>query len=132
MSEDNVEIVRRIYDEWGRGNFRAGAELFDRYTLFVVRPDVPEAGAYRGPEEIGNFMKGFLVAWEKMVVKGEEFVAAGDSVIVAVHQQATGKGSGASVENHYFQVWTFRGGAVVRIENFVNRFEALEAAGLSE
>jgi hypothetical protein len=28
MSRENVEIVRAIYEEWGKGNFRAGGEQF--------------------------------------------------------------------------------------------------------
>jgi hypothetical protein len=37
MSEENVEVLRRIYGEWGRGNFREGAELYDPQVLLVVR-----------------------------------------------------------------------------------------------
>ncbi|HEY3192754.1 MAG TPA: hypothetical protein VGJ61_08230, partial [Solirubrobacterales bacterium] len=39
MSQENVEIVRRIYGEWGRGNFREGAELYDPHVLLVVRQE---------------------------------------------------------------------------------------------
>lgn len=132
MSEKNVEIVRRIYDEWGRGNFRAGSELLDPYATLVLRSDFPEAGGHHGPEEIRGYMQRFLDAWEKVVIKGEEFTAAGDSVVVAAHQIATGRGSGAPVEMRYFQVWTFRGNVVLRIESIAERSDALEAAGLSE
>lgn len=131
MSEENEKIVQRIYDEWGRGNFRAGTELFDPHTLLVLRPGFPEAGAYRGPEEIGGYMRGFLEAWDNLVITGENFIAAGDSVVVGVNQQGTGKESGAPVELRYFQVWSFRGGTVLRMESIFERAEALEAAGLS-
>ena len=45
MSQENVEVVRRVYDEWGRGNFREGAELYDPHVLLVLRP---EFGLLRG------------------------------------------------------------------------------------
>jgi ketosteroid isomerase-like protein len=131
MSQENVEIVRRIYREWGRGNFREGAELFDPHTVLVLRPPFPEAGEYRGPEEIRGYMLGFLEAWDSAVIKGVDFTAAGDSVLVDVHQQATGIESGIPVDHRYFQVWTFRGDTVVRIESISERREAREAAGLS-
>jgi ketosteroid isomerase-like protein len=131
MPEESVEtIVRRIYDEWGRGNFRAGPELFGPDTLLVLRPGFPESGAYRGPEEIRGYMQGFLAPWDDAVIAAESFIAEGDSVVVGVHQRATGKGSGAPVEFRYFQVWTFRGGTVHRIESIRERSDALEAAGL--
>jgi ketosteroid isomerase-like protein len=132
MSDENLEIVRGIFDEWGRGNFRAGTERFDPYSTLVLRPELPEAGGHHGPEAIRAYMERFLGAWEKVVIKGEEFIAAGDSVFVAVHQVATGKGSGATVEMRYFQLWTLRGGVVLRVESIPERSDALEAAGLSE
>ena len=52
MSQQYVETVRRIYDRWGRGDFRAGTELYDPEALLVLRPEFPESGTYRGPEEI--------------------------------------------------------------------------------
>jgi ketosteroid isomerase-like protein len=132
MSEENVEIVRGILDEWGRGNFRAGTERFDPYSTLVLRAEFPEAGGYHGPEEIRAYMQRFLGAWEKVAIKGEEFIDAGDSVVVGVHQVATGKGSGAPVDMRYFQVWSLRGGVVLRMESIFERSEALEADGLSE
>ncbi len=132
MSQEKVEIVRRIFDEWGRGNFRAGTELFDPHTLLVLREGFPDAGAYHGPEQIDRYMRGFLEAWDKLVIEGEEFIAAGDSVVVGVHQQGTGKDSGIPVELRYFQVWSFRGDTVLRLESIFERADALQAAGLRE
>lgn len=131
MSQKNVETVRRIYERWARGDFRAGAELYDPYVLLVLRPEFPEAGTYCGPEEIGRYMReDFLADFEAARIAGEEFVEAGDSVVVRVNQQATGPESGAPVAMRYYQLWTFRGGSVVRIESIKTRTDALAAAGL--
>ena len=46
MSQENVENVRQIYERWGRGDFRAGQEIYDPYVLLVLRPEFPEPGAY--------------------------------------------------------------------------------------
>jgi ketosteroid isomerase-like protein len=132
MSQERVDTVRRIYARWGRGDFRAGAELYDPYVLLVLRPDFPDARAYLGPDEIRRYMReDFLADWEGAVIVGEEFLDAGDSVVVRVNQQATGPGSGASVALRYYQVWTFRGTSVIRIESIKEREDALRAAGLS-
>ena len=132
MTEEHLETMRRIYGEWGRGNFREGTELFDPHTVLVLRAPLPEAGIYRGPEEIRRYMQGFLETWDEVVLEGESFVAVGENVVVGVHQQATGTESGVPVEMRYFQVWSFRGGTVRRIESIHERSEALEAAGLSQ
>jgi ketosteroid isomerase-like protein len=127
-----VEIVRQIYERWGRGDFRAGVELFDPHVLLVLSLDFPDAGAYVGAEEIGRYMReDFLADLEGAVIAGEEFLDAGDSVVVRVSQQGTGKGSGVPVAIGYYQVWTFRGQSVIRIESIRGRAEALEAVGLA-
>jgi ketosteroid isomerase-like protein len=133
MSQTNVEIVRRIYERWGRGDFRAGTELYDPYVLLVLRPEFPDARAYCGPDEIRKYMRqDFLADLQGAVIVGEEFLDAGDSVVVRVNQQATGPGSGAPVAIRYYQIWTFRGRSVIRIESIRGREEALDAAGLRD
>jgi ketosteroid isomerase-like protein len=111
-------------------NFRAGTEVLDRETVLVLRSPLPEAGTYRGAEEIRGYMLGFLETWDEAVIEGENFTAVGDNVVVGVHQRATGIESGIPVEMRYFQVWTFRGATVLRIESIRERGEAFDAAGL--
>jgi ketosteroid isomerase-like protein len=134
MSQENVEVVRGIYREWGRGNFREGTELFDRHVLLVVRPEFSLAsgeGVYCGPDEVARYMREiFLPEWEDLVIAGDEFVDAGDSVVVHVHQHGTGRQSRAFGELRYFQVWTFRGTSVIRIESVMERADALKTAGV--
>jgi len=133
MSQENVEIVRAIYDEWGRGNLRAGVAHFDPRVMFIPIGGVPDTkNLYLGVEGIGEFMRAWLRAWTDFSIAAEEFTEAGDSVVVAQRQWAEGKASGAPVEMGFFAVWTFRGRAVIRIEHFKDRAEALEAAGLSK
>jgi ketosteroid isomerase-like protein len=132
MSHENVEAVRAIYAEWGRGNFRAGNDLYDTHVVLVIRDGFPEAGVYVGRDEIRAYMREFLADWTAAVIVAEEILAAGDTVIVAVHQKATGSGSGVPIDMRYWQAWTFRGGVVIRLESIRERSEALEAAGLRE
>jgi ketosteroid isomerase-like protein len=133
MSREKVAVVRKVYERWGRGDFRAGVDLYDPHVLLVLRPEFPEAGVYRGLDEIRKYMReDFLKDFESAEIVGEEFLEAGDSVIVRVHQRATGPGSGAPVGMRYYQVWTFRGSSVIRIESVRTRGEALAEVGLAE
>jgi ketosteroid isomerase-like protein len=43
MARDQVEALRAVYDEWARGNFRAGQDLWDPDVVFSLRPEFPDA-----------------------------------------------------------------------------------------
>jgi ketosteroid isomerase-like protein len=132
MSQENVEVVRDIYERWREGDFRTSVDVLDPLVLFVLRPEFPDAGTYLGRERIAEYMRGFLEPWSRITIEAEDITDAGDSVVVAVRQAGVGEESGAATELRYFQVWSFRGRKVIRLENFRERAEALEAAGLSE
>jgi ketosteroid isomerase-like protein len=132
MSGENIAALRAVYEEWAKGNFRAGVELFDPQILMVQGREFPDGGSYLGPDGVRQFMRAFLEAWEKVTIAADELIEAGDTVVAAVVQSATGKGSGAVPGAiRYFQVWTFRGGRVIRLDVIRERADALEAAGIT-
>ena len=131
MSGTRVDTVRAIYERWGRGEFAAGVELYDPNVLLVLNPEFPDPGTYLGLEAIGDYMRRqFLSDLDDAAISGEEFIEAGDSVVVRVNQIATGPESGARVPIVYYQAWTFRGDSVIRIESIRERGDALSAVGL--
>ena len=52
----------------------------------------------------------------------------GDALLVSAHQRGHGSGSGIAVSKPVFQLYTLGNGIIVRLEDFVDRAEALEAA----
>ena len=132
MSEENVEALRPIYDEWAKGNLRAGLDLLDPHIVYINRPGLFVTGTCYGLEEMQQWMREFLQQWERYEAHATEFIPNGDTVVVAFRQLATGSGSGAASEMDTFAVWTFRGDKAIRLEKMADRAEALEAAGLSE
>jgi uncharacterized protein len=132
MSDEDVDAVRRIYEQWAEGNFRAGVDLYDPHILLVQGQELPESGTYLGLDGVRDYMATFLEAWERVTIEAEEIFAAGDSVIAKVVQRAIGKGSGTPAELKYLQVWSFRGGRVIRLDVIRDREEALKAVGLSK
>ena len=133
MSQENIEAVRAVYEEWGNGNFRAGIDLYDPKVMLVQSAEFPEPGSYLGLKGIGQYMRTFLEAWEKLTIEAEDLVDVGDSVVAAVVQRGIGKGSGAApAELRYFHVWSFRAGSVIRLDVLRDRAAAFEAAGVRE
>ena len=132
MSEDNVEVLRPVYEEWAKGNLRAGLDLLDPHIVYINRPGLLETGTCYGLEEMQQWMREFLKQWDGYQAHATEFIPCGDTVVVAFRQVAVGTGSGVAGEMTTFAVWTFRGSKVIRLEKMADRREALEAAGVSE
>ena len=133
MSQENVELVRRTYAEWERGNMSAGVDLFAPGIVFEsFMPDSPERVVAHGRDEVEAFMREWLGQWRDYRLIGDEFREVGqDQVFVAGRQAATGRQSGVAVENLISSLWTFREGKVIHLL-FERGRDALEAAGLSE
>ena len=72
-------------------------------------------------------------AWEEGAETTlEEVIGHGDRVFVKVRFQGRGRASGVEVDTRLYEVYTLRDGKVLRIDEYEDRAEALEAAGLSE
>jgi ketosteroid isomerase-like protein len=65
-------------------------------------------------------------------VQVHELVDAGEQVLASVTFRGRGKQSGVETTWSLWQLWTTRNGKLVRGQGFINREEALEAAGMGE
>jgi ketosteroid isomerase-like protein len=155
MSQENVEIVRRLYEEgeaayYGRiealheanesGDFSefmaATEEMID--PDFVLRPAAdspfPEAGTgeWRGREGFLRFVAGQAEGFEAMSLEPEEFIDAGDRVVVPLRFGGQARYTGLEVKFAVVHVVTIRDRKLARLDVYMSRAEALEAAGLRE
>ena len=126
MSQENVEIVRRIYAAWLAGTSARG--FMDPEIEYVNPPDAVETGTLRGPESFGLVRD----AYDDVEVRPERFVDAGDDVVVVATLSGTSRGAGVPIEREQGYVWTVRDGKAIRFRWFSTPREALAAAGLSE
>jgi ketosteroid isomerase-like protein len=95
--------------------------------------DLPGAALTgRGREVVERFCREFWGTWANYSAAPQEFIDAGDHVVVEVHEHGEGKGSGVPFKAVHLQVWTLRGRRLVRWRLFADRAEALEAVGLRE
>jgi ketosteroid isomerase-like protein len=134
MAEENVEIVRRIYERW----LRDDASLFeDIHEDIELHPD-PAADwvgvneTYRGHEGLKRYMAQVYEAFEDYRPEVEDFVATGDKVVTLAIEHGTGRASGAVVESRRTaHVWTLSAGKASRLDLYLDRAPALEATGLA-
>jgi ketosteroid isomerase-like protein len=131
MSEENVEATRVAYEQSARGDlsplFAAVTDDFE----FVTAAEMPDAGTYRG-QEARDWVRTYIETFEGYTQEATEIIDAGDKVVAAILQRGRPRGSDTPVESRWWQVLTFREGAVARVQMFAQESDALEAAGLSE
>ena len=133
MSEENVELVRATFDARRRGDPIPRSEYFAPEVEFHEDPRLPEAGIYRGVEEVLGYWGQFIENFDEFMIDPEDFVdIGGDRVLVLLIITTRGRGSSATVTMPIAWIFTVRDSLVTRIEAFADRNEALEAAGLSE
>jgi ketosteroid isomerase-like protein len=132
MSEENVERVQRAWQAFNLGDLDGFLEGAAPDCEFHEDSAFPDAGTYRGLEEIRAYIVQFQEHMAEQRFEVEEIRDLGDRVLAFMHEQASGATSGVDVELRPVFLYTFRGPAVIRVDAFLDREQALEAAGLSE
>ncbi len=130
MSQENVEIVRHIYE----------AGLMDRdpqELMKLATPDVEyvnppyavEPGVRRGLAAVARAMRAFGEVWESSRHELRQVYDFGDVVVVAVSWYVRGRGSEREIVNEEAHTWTLREGRIARFEWGQDLAKALEVAG---
>jgi len=133
MSQENVEIGRRILDAYNRRDKAAYFALCDPELEWVPPAEWPEAAPVRGREAVWHFIVELDEPWERGVYELVEVIDVTDDKIVAqLRRKVRGKTSGLDAEFERWNLVTFRHGKQLRSEWFAGRADALAAAGLRE
>ena len=134
MSQENVQIIRVLIDAFNRRDYTAVLDAIDPEVEWHPPPDIPNAAVAIGRDAlIANFQDWFG-AWEDYRTVPEEILdGSDDTVVMCARESARGKGSGIEMRSRrVFGVFQLRDGKVVRQQAYLDRAEALRAAGLSD
>src|SRR4051794_20228303 len=139
MSATNLELAERGYAAinaaYEQNSVEPLAELADEVWaedgVIVTRGLLfPETGEWRGPEGILRFTAQQMEAFERMWIEPLEYIESGEMIVVALRLGGTARHTGIQMEFDIFHLLEFRNGQAVRLEPFLERGEALRAAGL--
>jgi ketosteroid isomerase-like protein len=142
MSAENVELIRRVYERFNRLGRLDPAEV-DAAEMVpevwnnldpefeLVQPDyLPDASIFHGADGAQRFLRTIADIWIEVRWEPEEFVDAGDAVLVRARLVGLARRGGAPFETDETGVWRFRDGRIVRLEGFRDYGEARAAVGL--
>ena len=124
MSQENIEVVRRFL------------LLEVEEALTYADPDIvwnpAEESATQGHDAVRASLVRWKSEWDRYEMLPEEFEETGDRVVVAVSFRARGRARGIEVDARLYDVYTLRDGKIIRMDQFTQRSEALQAAGLQD
>jgi ketosteroid isomerase-like protein len=131
VSSGNIEIVRGAYEAFNHKGREAMLEFlhteieWDESDLPARRP-----GVYRGHEGIIRLLDENATLWENICIAIDDVVEGDDDRVIAfIRAKGRGRNTGVDVELPSAQVWTIRDGKAVHVRLYLDREEALHAAG---
>jgi ketosteroid isomerase-like protein len=132
MSQENLEVVERLFRAFNRRDMPAFLDLLDPDVEWVPILAILEGRVYRGHVEVQQWVEDLAVDWEFFEVHYEELRDLGDRVLIFGHWRARGRASGVESEQPATWLYDIKADKVVRLQTFTDRAEALEAVGLEE
>jgi len=131
MSEENVEIVRRVY-ETSSATRRLDPAVVDE-NVEVDASQIGGGTVTRGRDEAEKTLRDYWETFEEFSIELEELIHADEGRVVTLSRHGGRiRGGEGDVWQRFFDVWTLSGGKIVRLSTHTDRTSALEAAGLSE
>jgi ketosteroid isomerase-like protein len=133
MSRENVEVVRHMCEAFLAGDLAAALDVLHAdVTWHGTIGGIEEGRTAHGHDEVIEEFVESLRDWERHSLEAEDYLDAGDRVVVLWHEVGRGKRSGVEVETRTAVVYTVRGNQVVEVQGYMDRRQALEAVGRSE
>ncbi len=131
MSQEQVELIQRMYEAFYRGDTDGALAYFDPEVEVNASIRVDE-GISRGRDALYAMVAGWVGAWDDWREEVEETRDLGGQVLVVSTQHGRAKGSGIEVQTRYAVLYDIHGDKITRMALYAKPAEALEAAGLSE
>src|SRR5919109_1341602 len=134
MPQERIELIRSAAEVFDSGDLeRWLSEFFDPEIEWRTAAEDPDAATHCGRKAFKRYVQQRMEAFEGLRADNEEYVDAEDGrVFTWVHWTGRGRASGVEADWYLAIIYTLRDGKVVRGEEYFDRAEALEAAGLRE
>jgi uncharacterized protein len=127
MSQENVQAAQEAYKAFGKGDIATAVAGMDENAEWVTSDELPLGGTLHGRDEIAQAFARIPEYFDEFSVEPDEFIDAGDVVIVHGMQHARAKETGVSFDSAYVQLLRMRDGKTIRGEFYGDSAKALHA-----
>jgi uncharacterized protein len=124
---EDVQGLESSYDALNRRDIDATVAVLHDDAKWVEHSDLPEAGTYEGAATIRSFLESYLESWDDFRQEIEDRIVRGPCVLLFIHLEAQGKGSGIEVNSRYAHLWQLSEGKGARVDAYYDREQALAA-----
>lgn len=133
VSQENVEVVKRVIEAFNRRDVGAMAELTTAdFEWFPALPGTVDGSRYRGRDGIEAYVGEIRETWEELLLVGQDFHDLGDRVLVLGRATGRGRSSGVPVDTAHAFLVELRGEQLSRVRTYLDHAAALRDAGLAE
>jgi ketosteroid isomerase-like protein len=132
MSQENVDLIRAIYDAFAAGDVPGVVALMSPDMVWNEAENFPYADGnpYRGPQAIlGGVFARLGSEWDGFASVPEEFLDAGDTVVVLGRYRGTFKATGLALDAQLAHVWRVADGKAVRFQQYTDTLQAARVTG---
>jgi ketosteroid isomerase-like protein len=129
VTGSNVEIVRRLFEAFGREGIDGVLDTMDEDILIEIPADLSaEPDDYRGHDGVRRYFAGFDGMIEDVRYEPLELIPVGDAVIAHIRLSGRGSSSGVDVDLEAFVVHELANGRIVRMRPYADLDSAMAAA----
>ena len=133
MSNANVEIVRQSLEAFNSKGVDGLVNFWHPDIDWRAIEGAPDdVGVFAGQEAMWRYFGQWLEMFDEARNEPEEFIEAGDQIVVVQHASGIGKRNGVPVDMRYAVVYTVQDGKILRGREYATRTQALKAVGLGE
>jgi ketosteroid isomerase-like protein len=132
VSWGNAAVVRSMCAAYGRlaQNGEIASFVAEYFDPDCEYQPVEETDKIRGHHALIRWTQRWLEAWDETWDEVDQAVEAGEMVVAAIRVHGRGRGSGMEISQRLFYVFELRLGKIVRMRDYLDPDQALEAAGL--
>jgi uncharacterized protein len=130
QQEQMIAALRGAYAAFNRGEIDATLEPLDDQIEWSEPAEFPGGGTYHGHDGVKRYLTQSRAGFAEGSSEPEQFILAGDRIVVFVHAHVRPKGSHEWKDVKLADVYTIRNGKAVKMRAFADRQEALRWVGV--
>jgi len=132
MSQENVALIRGIYDGFAAGDVAA--------VLGAMRPDIvwneaenfpyADGNPYVGPDAVAQGVLARCIGeWDGFAVRVDEILDAGDTIVALGRYSGTYKATGTPISAQLAHVWRVADGKAAAFQQYADTLQVTRATG---